>query len=194
MKNHTAYLSLKVTSNAEYWWFQIVLGIIAIGLGIWFIATPIEAYVSFAVLFSSAMLITGFFEIINSVNVKSESKRWIVYFCGGIIDIILAIILIKTEDLDLQVLPILLGIWFLVRSIMFLMLYYELKNEHKNKSLWMPIFAIATMIFSFAIFAYYALGESTIEYTVSLAFLFMGLFRLSLGENLYRSRKKQLKN
>src|SRR5690606_16161276 len=104
-------MATKPSLNAEYWWFQIILGLIAIGLGIWFMATSVETYDSFAVLFSSVMLITGFFEIINSVNVKAESKRWKLYFAGGIIDIILGIILIKVEDLNLQALPSLLGIW-----------------------------------------------------------------------------------
>lgn len=180
--------SLKV----EYWWFQILLGIISIGLGIRFMVTPLETYVAFAVLFSFAMLATGFFEIINSINVKEVSKRWILYFIGGIIDIILGIILIKNEDLNLRVLPILLGIWFLIRAILFLMLYFEFRQEYKNESVWVLLFAILTLLFSFAILANPVLGKIIIVYTVSLAFLFMGLFRLALGGTLYQSRKRRI--
>ena len=185
-------MATKPSLNAEYWWFQIILGLIAIGLGIWFMATSVETYDSFAVLFSSVMLITGFFEIINSVNVKAESKRWKLYFAGGIIDIILGIILIKVEDLNLQALPSLLGIWFLIRSILFLMLYSELGQEHIKKSGWIMLFAVLTLVFSLAILANPVLGETFIVYTVSLAFLFMGLFRLSLGGKLHQSRKKHI--
>jgi len=43
-----------------------------------------------------------------------------------------------------------------------------------------------------AILANPVLGETFIAYTVSLAFLFMGLFRLSLGGKLHQSRKKHI--
>lgn len=178
--------------NAEYWWFQILLGIVSIALGIWFMVTPIETYITFVVFFSMIMLFTGFFELANSVNVKAESKRWVLYFLGGIIDIILGIILIKTEDLNLQVLPILLGIWFLVRAIIFLMLYFELKQEYIQNSRLVLLFAILTLLLSLAILANPVLGQMFIVYTVGLAFFFMGLFRLSLGGTLHRSRKNKL--
>ena len=113
--------------NTRYWWVEILLGIGFIALSFWFYATPIETYISLAVFFSYVMFISGIFEIINAISFIKTSKQWGIFLIGGIIDLVLGYLLITNENLTMEILPVLLGIWFVIRSLIFFITYASQK-------------------------------------------------------------------
>lgn len=176
--------------NTKYWWVEILLGIGFIALSIWFYVTPVETYISLAVFFSYVMFITGIFEITNAIGLINTSKQWTILLIGGIIDLVLGYFLITNENLTMEVLPILLGIWFVIRSVAFFLMYGKLKNSPIKNTGWFLVAAILTLLFALAVLAKPVLGELTLVYTISFAFFFMGLFRLTLGVKMFDIRKK----
>ena len=175
--------------NTKYWWVEILLGIGFIALSFWFFATPVETYISLAVFFSYVMFISGIFEIINAISLIKTSKQWVIFLIGGIIDLVLGYLLITNENLTMEILPILLGIWFIIRSLTFFITYGKLRNTIKNSG-WFLVAAIFTLLFALAILAKPLLGQLTLVYTISFAFLFMGLFRLTLGIKMFNTHEK----
>jgi uncharacterized membrane protein HdeD (DUF308 family) len=175
--------------DSKYWWIQLILGMAFMICAFWFWFTPVETYISLAVFFSFAMFVTGVFEIANAFRIKKTVARWPYYLIGGIIDLVLGLILITHENLTLEVLPLLLGVWFLFRALAFFIGYGDLKKQSIKYSGWLLVGAILTLVFSIAILAKPILGELTLIYTVSFAFFFMGLYRLTLGVKLYNARK-----
>ena len=176
--------------NTKYWWVEVLLGIGFIGLSFWFYATPIETYISLAVFFSYAMFITGIFEIINAISSIKTSKQWSILLIGGIIDLVLGYLLITNENLTMEVLPILVGIWFVIRSLAFFLTYGKLKSSSIKHTGWFLVAAILTLLFGLAILAKPVLGQLTLVFTISFAFFFMGLFRLTLGIKMFNTHKK----
>ena len=176
--------------NTKYWWVEILLGIGFIALSIWFYATPVTTYISLAVFFSYVMFITGIFEITNAISLIKTSKQWIIILIGGIIDLVLGYFLIANENLTMEVLPILLGIWFVIRSLAFFLTYGKLKSSSIKNSGWFLVAAVLTLLFGLAVLAKPMLGQLTLVYTISFAFFFMGLFRLTLGIKMFNTNKK----
>ncbi len=189
MADSPSNLNGRPTIDGKYWWIQIILGLAFIVCAFWFWFTPVETYITLAVFFSFVMFITGFFEIINAISMKQSSASWPYFLIGGIIDLVLGIILITHENLTLEVLPLLLGIWFLFRALTFFISYRDIRKHATRNSGWLVFAAILTLIFSIAILAKPILGELTLIYTVSFAFFFMGLYRVTLGIKLYNARK-----
>ncbi len=167
--------------NPRYWWVQILLGIALMAISIWFYWTPVATYVSLALFFSYAMFVSGIFEIINAIEVRKDFKGWGLLLLGGLIDLVLGVYLISHESITLQVLPILLGLWFLFRALAFFVVFGQLKREAVKNSGWLLGAAVLTLVFGIAVLAKPIIGELTLVYSVSLALFFMGLFRLTLG-------------
>ncbi len=184
----TTTLNDRPSLDTKYWWIQILLGIGFIALSIWFYVTPVETYVSLAVFFSYAMFVTGVFEIINAINQRKTFNMWSILLFGGIIDLILGGYLIAHETLTLEVLPLLLGIWFMFRALAFFVVYGQLRKGAVKNAGWLLAAALLTLVFAIAILAKPIIGELTLVYTISFAFFFMGLFRLTLGNQLRKAR------
>lgn len=185
----TTTLNSRPSLDTKYWWVQILLGIGFIALSIWFYLTPVETYVSLAVFFSYAMFVTGVFEIINAFSLRKTFNKWSLLLIGGIIDLGLGIYLFTHEMVTLEILPMLLGIWFIFRALAFFVTYVQLKKETVKNAGWLLAAASLILIFALAILAKPVIGELTLVYTVSFAFFFMGLFRLASGNQLRKARK-----
>lgn len=174
--------------NNNYWWLHMLLGIAFIGFGLWFWFTPAETYITLAVFFSVWIFITGFFEIINAFGSSKHSGQWGIYLIGGIIDLVIGGVLITHENLTMEILPIFLGFWLLFRAIMLIVMYYELKNKPKGASVILLISALLSGIFAVIVLAKPLVGDLAIVYSTALAFFFIGVYRLILGNKLRKMK------
>ena len=173
--------------NPKYWWAHLLLGFGFMALSIWCYFTPIETYVSFALLFSYAMLATGIFEIFNALNIRKHFHRWSWVMLAGVVDIIIGYNLIANEIITLSILPYILGIWLIFRSLAFIVFYWKIDSTEKI-SKWALAIAILNLIFAIVILINPIIGELSLVYLVSFALFFMGLFRITLGLQLWNSK------
>jgi len=189
-----ATLPLKRTEqpsqNTKYWWLQVLLGIVFILCAFWFLITPIAAYVSFTLVFSCLILSTGVVEVINALSMINTSSKWSLYLTSALIDLFFGAILLWREDLTLEILPVLLGVWLVFRSFQLFFLYGGLKRKSNGSNWWTLVAALLMLLFAIAILANPILGELTLVYTVSFAFFIMGLYKVTLGYRLYKGRNE----
>ncbi len=162
----------------------MLLGIAFIGFGLWFWFTPLETFITLAVFFSYWIFITGIFEIINAFGASKHSGQWVIYLIGGLIDLFIGGILMANENLTMEVLPIFLGFWLLFRSIMLIVMYFELKRGAKDAPAILLWSAVLSVIFALIILAKPLVGDLTIVYSTAFAFFFIGAYRLILGNKL----------
>jgi len=180
----------QLTVNTNFWWLQMLLGVLFISFGLWFWFTPIETYITLAIFFSVWMFVTGIFEIINAIGGKKQSKQWGVYLISGIVDLVIGLVLMNHQSLTMEILPIFLGFWLLFRAIMLLVMYFELKGTSKGTSKFLIFSAIFSVLFSLLILAKPVVGDLVIVYATSFAFFFIGMYRLILGNTLRKLRQK----
>jgi uncharacterized membrane protein HdeD (DUF308 family) len=187
MSSQTTTMRKNMGMNPKYWWVHLLLGFGFMALSIWCYFTPIETYTSFALLFSYAMLATGIFEIFNAFNIRKHFHRWSWVLLAGILDLAIGCYLVANEMITLDILPYILGIWLIFRSLTFIIFYWKINNTEKI-SKWALAIAFFNLIFAIVILINPIIGELSLVYLVSFALFFMGLFRVTLGFQLWNSK------
>ncbi len=165
--------------SAKYWWTSLVIGLLAVMLGIWCLATPDSTLVALTFVFVAVFLINGIIEIVFAVSNKDTLDGWGWTLAGGIIDLLFGIILIV---LPLPVITVMLiyfvGFWILFRSIMGIGAAIELQRYKVDGWGWLLALAILSIIFSFIFLLSPVFSGIFIVVLVSVAFIIYGIFRI----------------
>ena len=191
MKNH--FLEL-VKGRVKNWWISLIIGVIAIALGIWCIAAPSGTLVALSYVFIFAFLISGVAEIFFSISNRKILNGWGWYLASGIIELLLGILLLI---LPLQLITVMLvylvGFWILFRSIWIIGEAVELQQMGIKKWGWMLAIGIICLIFSFFFLISPMIFKGTFMVVfASVAFIIYGIFRIVLAFDL-RSLYKEVK-
>ena len=181
MKNEIFETARRAVKN---WWVSILIGVLAVILGIWCMVTPDTTLVALTMVFVVAFLVSGIFEIIFAVGNRSM-QGWGWALAGGILDLLLGILLLA---LPLPVITLVLiyfvGFWLLIRSIWAIGIASDLSHWKNSGWGWLLALAILGVIFAFLFFLSPMFGGGMIVWFASFAFLFYGIFRIYLGFRL----------
>ena len=96
-------------------WFLIVVGVVTLGVGVFFVASPHETLKVFTVIGGILLLIDGLLAIIAALVGVSESRGLLAMV--GVLSVIAGVVLIKKPFETLLVLVVILGIWLVVVGI-----------------------------------------------------------------------------
>ena len=96
-------------------WFLIVVGVVTLGVGVFFVASPHETLKVFTVIGGILLLIDGLLAIIAALVGVSESRGLLAMV--GVLSVIAGVVLIKKPFQTLLVLVVILGIWLVVVGI-----------------------------------------------------------------------------
>jgi len=96
-------------------WFLIVVGVVTLGVGVFFVASPHETLKVFTVIGGILLLIDGLLAIIGALVGVSESRGLLAMV--GVLSVIAGVVLIKKPFQTLLVLVVILGIWLVVVGI-----------------------------------------------------------------------------
>ena len=116
--------------NVRYnsWWLLLIAGIILIIIGVLGIIQPwntflyLVKYLGFALMLSSFLLFIYAF----STKILEGERRWLT--AEGLIDMVLAVLLIFNPFLSVVAFPLLIGIWIVVRGVI-KVLHYALVSR-----------------------------------------------------------------
>ena len=96
-------------------WFLIVVGVLTLGVGVFFVASPDETLKVFTVLGGILLLVDGLLAIIGALVGVSESRGLLATV--GVLSLIAGLVLIKKPFQTLLVLVVILGVWLVVAGI-----------------------------------------------------------------------------
>lgn len=182
--------SLLTKVYTKLWWLQIILGAIFIAFGVCIVLVPKESYVNLSLFFAIAILLTGVFEITRAIKNKPYSQNWKWYLLGGIVDTLVAIVLLGNIELTMQLLPIVLGLWVIFRGVLYVVLSLEVKRSEYATWFVLLFFGILIIAMGMLILIRPRIGTYTIVYATSIAFIITGIFRVTFGRSLYQHRLK----
>ncbi|MCD7971243.1 MAG: HdeD family acid-resistance protein [Candidatus Azobacteroides sp.] len=169
----------------KYWWVSVLIGILAIIVGIWCLATPDTTLVALSIVFMVSFLVGGIFEIIFAVSNRDNISGWGFALAGGIIDLLFGILLVALPlGLTATFLIYFVGFWIMFRSIWGIGTAIDFKKAGGNDWGWLVAFAVLGVIFAFAFILSPAFGAGVIIALVSFAFIFYGIFRIYMGIKL----------
>lgn len=175
-----------VRNTVKYWWISLIIGFLAILLGIWSLVTPVSALAALTIVFIVAFFISGIIEIAFAVSNRHIMKGWGWTLTGGIVDILLGVMLMCLPAPMVTVALIyFIGFWIMLRSIWAIGASAELNTLGVRGWGWLLALAILSLIFSIIfIFSSPIFGGVFVVAFFATAMLIYGVFRIYLAFQL----------
>ncbi len=180
-----------VKSTVNNWWISLVIGIIAIILGIWCMFTPVATLAALTIVFVVAFFISGIAEIVFAVQNRKIMYGWGWALTGGILELLLGCMLLAIPAPAITaVLIYFIGFWIMFRSIWAIGAASELQKYGVKGWGWMLTIAILALLFSIIfIFSSPLFGGTFVVIFFCIAMLVYGIFRIYMAMML-----KSIKN
>ncbi len=177
----------KMEKNIKRWYLMLIVGIVFIILGIWTIATPLNAYVALSIVFALGFLISGIVELVFALYNKHQNWGWSLAF--GILTTVVGVLLLIYPEASMLTLPIYVGLTLLFRSISGMVTAYDMKQYGILDWGTLMVTAILGLIFSFIllwnpVFA----GVSVVVWT-AVAFVIIGAYTVYFSFKLRKLNK-----
>jgi uncharacterized membrane protein HdeD (DUF308 family) len=176
-------MATDIINRIRHWWLFLLRGIAFIIVGVYMLKAPLAGYAALSLLFGVVIIIAGFAEAIHAYNHRYIAGQvWRFYI--GIIDVVLGIVLVANLTVSMAILPIILGVWFLLRGIS-LFSFARLMRQ----PLWIILGAAVTIIFALLVIFNPAFGAMTIVFWTAFAFIVTGIFNILLAFRLRADSK-----
>jgi uncharacterized membrane protein HdeD (DUF308 family) len=173
-----------------YWWLILLAGIVLMIMGVWVIAEPSTSYLSLCTLFSLGMVATGVLEILFAINNHRYYYGWIWTIASGLIDMLLGIYLIATPEISITFLPVIAGLWMLLKGFTAMKNAWDLRSFGFFEWGWVFFIGIMIIILAIMIITDPAFGAFNIILWTGFAFIFAGIFRIYIAFRLKKFKKE----
>lgn len=173
-------------STVKNWWAFEVLGVLLVLMSLIVFARPVETYAGLVMYFVLTFFVSGILRIVFSLTNRETLSGWGWYMAGGIFDVILGMLLATRMDIVSITLPFFAGFYLLFSSIAAIGKSYDLKAFGVTQWSMPLLIGIAGIVFSCLILFNPVLGIETLILWTALAFLFVGVFYMTLGFKLRR--------
>ena len=167
-----------IDRSIRHWWVFLLRGILFMLAGIYMICSPATGFVALGFFFGLTILLTGIAELVRVSSDRTSGSRGL-HLTLGIIDVILGIVFIGHIATSVAILRIIVGLWFLFRSISLISF-----SRHMHTSWLLTLGGIVTAIFGLMIIFNAVFGSLTVIFFTAFAFIIMGIFNAWLGYNM----------
>lgn len=190
MKN---YILSSVKKAVKYWWISVLVGAIAVILGVWSLANPGTTLGVLAALFVAGFLVSGLFSIIFAVSNKDILNGWGWTLASGIVDILFGMILLAAPIETIAVLLFFVGFWVMFQSIWGIGASIELQRSGVKGWGWTLALGILGLILAFILITNPIFAAGFIIYLFAFSLLCYGFMRIFYGIRL-KSIHNELKD
>ncbi len=176
------------------WAPNLILGVIYIAVSIWVFSKPDAAYVSFAKVFSIALLFTGTLEIISFFQNREYLNENGFYFTIGIFDILvsISIIVISRPQAPTEAITLIIGYVLLYRTVKLITWSTELKNYEARNMGWVLFGFVVGFILSFFLIWERTLSQMILLFFASFAILMIGISEIHFSFVLRKLKQNEL--
>ncbi len=174
-----------VKQAMKYWWFSLLIGILAIILGILFIAKPFSGLMTIAILFIIGFIVSGILETIFAISNRNTLNGWGWTLANGIITLLIGSALAVTSPIiTIEIMSYFIGFWIMFQSFNAIGSACDLQCSKINGWGWLLALAILGILFSFMFIISPAFGGTFIVIYASISFITYGIFRIYLSFKL----------
>lgn len=174
----------KVNNAIKYWYLQLIVGILFIGIGFWSFTAPLESYVALSVVFSILFIVAGISEMFFAISNKDEMDNWGWTLALGIISAIVGILMLLNPEISVVTLPFYVGFVVLFRSVYAIGISLDLKNYRIMD--WGNLMAIGILgvIFSIILLWNPNFAGMTLVFWIAMLFIISGVYSIYLSLKL----------
>lgn len=173
------------------WWLVVIAGVSLAVIGCWILYSPLHSYLSLSMAFAAAMVIGGLFEVIFFITHKADLKDAYLVLLAGMFDLCLGLFLGLHLFVTLQLLPYLVGLYILLKSIVTLSNAQALQRRGFKDWRWVMLTGVLGLLLAFIILVDPVFGAVNIVLWTGLGFIFSGLGRILVGLKLRSGRSVQ---
>ncbi|MCC8147272.1 MAG: DUF308 domain-containing protein [Bacteroidales bacterium] len=176
------------------WWISLLIGIIAIIMGVWCFTSPGVSLVGITYVFIVGFLLSGILDIFYAVSNRNSLYGWGWTLAGGILELLLGImLLVLPTPVVTGILVFMVGFWMLFRSIWGVGEACQLQIMGVRGWGWLLALSIICIILSFMYLLSPGFGKGIfVVVLVGISMLVYGLFRVIIAFQL-RKINKELK-
>lgn len=157
------------------WWLSALLGVISLGVGVFFVVSPHETLSTFTVIAGIVLLIDGAFAVIASIFGKGDGRGLLATI--GVLSIIAGLILIKHPFSALVVFVMILGIWLVAAGVVRLIVGFA-DPEARGANL---VLAAIDLVAGIAILVWPDLSLSTLAVIIGIVLIIRGIAGIYVG-------------
>ncbi|WP_159476743.1 HdeD family acid-resistance protein [Dyadobacter sp. 3J3] len=178
----------QVNSYINYWWTFLISGLILILLAIFVYANPDITYAALSLAFAMVFVTNGILEMTFAISSHKSLIGWGWYVAGGIFDLFIAIVFFTNPILAAASLPLFVGFWLLIRSVLLLGRSFQIKKKGLADWPWLLFSGLAGLFFSLVNIYNPLFGSDVVIFWTAAALLVVGIFYLHFS---MRIRKTQ---
>ena len=174
MKTYDLYE--RAMEPVKHWWMYLIIGILALILGVFMLINPAITYEMMTLLLGLALLIFGVIEMIVGIFSRNIFVSRAAVIIGAVLNIVLGILLAANPGIAALTLPLILGMWMLYQSFMTISYAGDLKN-FKVKGYGLTLFCgIVLLVLAMLILLRpMTLGIVTVAAYIAISFIIYGL-------------------
>lgn len=133
------------------WWALLLRGLLALAVGVFILARPLDSIAAFALVIAFWALFTGFVNIVRAIELKPVAKHWWVLLLSGLVSVGFGLAaLIYYPGLSLSFAVVLVAWWLMFTGILEL---YGAMQERNLGGHWGWMAALGVVTLAAAVFA-----------------------------------------
>ena len=173
---------IKLGPIAHLWWMPFIVGLVAIGLGVWCLFDPGNSLPVLGYVFAGLLCLAGVLEIAYSCLMSKFNSHWGWPLVIGILDIVCGVWLYCMPEAQMmECFMLIVGIWLLVIAI-------DSLAEASVMAAWSPawmilmiLMLIATIVCVFIVLTSPITAAVTIWLCIGISLICFGAYRLSIA-------------
>ena len=176
----------------KHWWMFLILGILAIGVGIRLFFTPMQGYAALTVFFALTFLISGLASIFVTIFNRKAIPAWGWNLVSGILMLVLGVILVANLNLSADVLAFYVAFAVMFGGFNTIGYAFTTKSLGDNGWGWNLALGILVVILSIVLLLHPVFTALTITIWTGIAFVSLGVsfcmlaYRLSKTNSLLK--------
>jgi len=180
---------LNENGKSPYWWVPLLFGVVFILIGYWILRSPEESFAKITKFIGLIILVSGSIQLYFTVRNRRGIPGWGFQLAGDLFDLAVGAALLINPSLLLKVITLFVGIWLIANSIAIFMKAAEARKDQHGYWAWEFGLGIFLMVLAVAFLWHPLLLGITIAVWTGLAFIILGIFRITLTFRLRRLRK-----
>lgn len=178
-----------VRSTVKFWWVSLLVGILALIVGIWSLTDPLTTLGALTIFFVASLFVSGVFDITFAISNRKILDGWGWTLTLGIISVIFSIVLLSRPIESLLVLVALAGFWVMFTSVASITGAVEMQRLGFRDWGWLLAFGILGVILSFLMIINPAFTSSMIVAIFAASMIFYGFVRIFYSFKLRKINK-----
>lgn len=181
---------ITIGNNNKYWWVPIIFGVIFIVTGIWILKAPEESFSKITMFIGIIILVSGTSGLFLTIMNRRGIPGWGFQLAGALVDMGIGLILLLNPAILLKIITVFAAIWLTIIGVVVLRRAMEFREGERDIWRWEMILGIVLLLLAILLLIHPMILGLTIAIWTAVAFIALGIFRISLTIRLKNAGSK----